>query len=104
MFVSSTVATPVALRPTDVWDSGTQMLSSNLTANSNSDPTNFSVMNFADPKGFNSIIFNWTVSPSTGATGNGQIHVIPLPPATYLFVAAAAVLARSGRRLGTAHR
>lgn len=103
IFVSSAVATPVSLHPTDEWDASSQTLSSDLSANPNFDPTNFSIMNFSDPGGFNSITFNWLVS-GTGATGVGEIHVIPLPPALYLFAAAVVALFGGGRRLGPIHR
>lgn len=89
--VTGATISPVALNSTDIWNASKQTLGSDGTANSNSASDNFTVLNFFDPLGFNSITFNWTAA-GTGIMGIGAIENIsgttqPVPePATILLL------------------
>jgi len=86
VFTTTATVSVVSLHTTDAWDSITQTLGNDGTANNNSDPLNFSVMNFANPVGFTSITFDWTVScgSGTGKMGIGEAQVVPAPGAVLL--------------------
>ena len=82
----------VSLGSTDLWNVGTETLSSSYgTKTDNKDPGNFSVLNFSNASGFNEITFNWSVDSgvdSVGSVGIGDITditVVPLPAAFWLF-------------------
>jgi len=73
-FVTSANVSVVSLHSTDVWHSGTQTLTNDGTANSNSEPDNFTVLRFSKPSGFNSITFNWEIDGGyTGSFGIGEV-------------------------------
>lgn len=82
-FTTAATVSVVSLHATDSWDSSMLTLSSDGTANSNSDPANFSVMNFANSAGFTSITFDWSV-PGNGRMGIGEAQVVPVPGAVFL--------------------
>jgi hypothetical protein len=86
-FVTSATVSPVSLHPTDVWDASTQTLSSDGTLNTNSD-TDYTIMSYVNPAGFNSITFNWNIiGDTTGGMGIGDITItaVPVPAAIWLF-------------------
>lgn len=85
-FVTTASVSPVSLHSTDIWNATTLTLSSDGTANPNTDLGNFTVMSFVDPVGFNSVTLNWSVS-GTGITGIGNLTVqaVPTPAAVWLF-------------------
>jgi len=83
-FTTTATISPVSLHTSDEWIFATQTLSHDGTANPNGDPNNFSVLNFTSATGFDSIRFDWAVE-GTGRMGIGEIQVVPLPPAVFLF-------------------
>lgn len=74
----------VSIHTTDVWMPSTQTLGNDGTANPNGSADNFSVINFYNSSGFDSITFNWAIDTGTGRMGIGEVQVVPLPPAIYL--------------------
>jgi hypothetical protein len=95
-FVTAATVSLVNLHPTDVWDPDTLTLSSDGSANPNTQVNNFSVINFSDSAGFTSITFNWEISGRfSGIFGIGElsaIQAVPLPPAIYLLGSGIAAL------------
>ncbi len=91
-FTTAATVFPVFLHSTDTWDSATNTLGNDRTVNTNNDPDNFSLIQFTNLGGFNSITFDWTVAGrGRGVMGIGEIQagpepqVVPLPAAIYLF-------------------
>jgi hypothetical protein len=83
----------VSLHSTDIWNPSTQTLSSDGGVNDNTLVDNYTVLNFSNMLGFNSITFDWAVA-GTGILGIGGIYnvissVAPVPePATMLLLSA----------------
>lgn len=88
-FVTTASVSPNILHSTDVWVSATNTITGEGTNNSNSLLGNFSLMNFANAGGFNSITFNWSLEGAgTGSFGIGNVNDIqPVPePSTVLLM------------------
>ncbi|GMR18540.1 MAG: hypothetical protein BMS9Abin33_0957 [Gammaproteobacteria bacterium] len=84
-FTTTAGVSLVSLGSTDLWNAGTETLSSDGSQDANGQLDNFSILNFSNPSGFSEIVFNWSIDSGVGSTGIGNITVVPLPAAFWLF-------------------